>query len=334
MNTKTGKKRTIHEITNLRALAILFVVVGHSIIIYSSTWGRYTSEIKVPALDYLKAYINIIQMPLYFSISGFLYNLSAKRPFAVFVKNKAKRLLVPWVFFAVAMMYPVRMLVHYHGYQGLSFPYIFFQLTLLGKDDGHVWFLSCLFLCFIMSYLYDQLIERIHMDAVVSKIVILFIAFAFMRKEYLLGDIGLFRNPGKYLFYFQIGCIISMFWDRRKKDIRVQIIGAMIYIVSSVLGMTLLKYKYTIPYVMIRILLVVSLYMIVPGKTCKATEFLSNYSFGLYLFHSPLVYITCAYMPNVHPVIFVGMNLIVFGLLSILLTWVFKHSALRVLIGE
>ena len=291
MNTEPGKKRTIHEITNLRALAILFVVVGHSIIIYSSTWGRYTSEIKVPALNYLKAYINIIQMPLYFSISGFLYNLSAKRPFAVFVKNKAKRLLVPWVFFTFAMMYPVRILVHYHGYRGLSFPYIFFHLTLLGKDDGHVWFLSCLF-------------------------------------------IGLFRNPGKYLFYFQIGCIISMFWDRRKKDIRVQIIGAMIYIVSSVLGMTLLKYKYTIPYVMIRILLVVSLYMIVPGKTCKATEFLSNYSFGLYLFHSPLVYITCAFMPNVHPAIFVGTNLIVFGLASILLTWAFKHSALRVLIGE
>ena len=172
------------------------------------------------------------------------------------------------------------------------------------------------------------------MDAVVSKIVILFIAFAFMRKEYLLVDIGLFRNPGMYLFYFQIGCIISMFWDRRKKDIRVQIIGAMIYIVSSVLGMTLLKYKYTIPYVMIRILLVVSLYMIVPGKTCKATEFLSIYSFGLYLFHSPLVYITCAFMPNVHPAIFVGTNLIVFGLVSILLTWAFKHSALRVLIGE
>lgn len=334
MNTEPGKKRTIHEITNLRALAILFVVVGHSIIIYSSTWGRYTSEIKVPVLNHLKAYINIIQMPLYFSISGFLYNLSSRKPFAVFVKNKAKRLLVPWAFFTFAMMYPVRMLVHYHGYQNLSFPYIFLHLTLLGKDDGHVWFLSCLFICFIVSYIYDQFIERIHIDAITGKIVILFIAFAFLRKEYLLNDIGLLRNPGKYLFYFQLGCLISMFWDSRKKNTRVQIIGVIVYAVASVLGMTMLKYKYTMPYVLIRILLVVSLYMMVPGKTCKVTEFLSSYSYGLYLFHSPLVYITCAYMPNVHPVIFVGMNLIVFGLLSILLTWVFKHSALRVLIGE
>lgn len=63
------KSKVLYEIVNLRALAIFFVVIGHCIIIYSHSWHRYSSDIEVPVFDYLKAYINIIQMPLYFSIS-------------------------------------------------------------------------------------------------------------------------------------------------------------------------------------------------------------------------------------------------------------------------
>ncbi len=328
-----GKKRVFHEITNLRALAIFFVVIGHCIILYSSTWQRYTSDIKVPALDHIKAYINIIQMPLFFSISGFLYNLSKQKSFSVFLSNKAKRLLVPWVFFTLAWTLPIRFLVRYPGYEGLSLPYILINCTLLGKDDANAWFMPCLFICFVLSYLYDRLIKKIHVNALAGKLVLMFIALVMLRKEYLLIDYGLIRNPAKYLFYFQLGCLISMFWDFSKKNVYTQVAGVIMFAASSALGIMLFNNRTSILYVVVRILMVVSLYLIIPGKTCRITEFLSSYSLGLYLIHSPLVYITFAYFLNAHPAVVTGINLL-FAPLSILITWIFKRTALRVLIGE
>ena len=65
------KKRTLigeqritwsNQITNIRALTILLVVFGHSIILYSSFWNLYSSIHSVPLLDNIKRIIDIIQM--------------------------------------------------------------------------------------------------------------------------------------------------------------------------------------------------------------------------------------------------------------------------------
>ena len=68
----TDKKKNFN-ITFLRFVAILVVMFGHSIIIYDPNWGYFTSTIKVDSLVYIKHIINIIQMPLYFCISGFVF---------------------------------------------------------------------------------------------------------------------------------------------------------------------------------------------------------------------------------------------------------------------
>lgn len=67
------------DITNVRALAIFLVVLGHSIILYSSAWGYYPTERKSILLDNLKFLINGIQMPLFFSLSGFCFLWSWNR---------------------------------------------------------------------------------------------------------------------------------------------------------------------------------------------------------------------------------------------------------------
>ena len=67
------KVKKDQSIDNLRALAIILVVFGHSIILYSSSWNLYSTINKCEFLDLLKAIINLIQMPLFFSISGYLY---------------------------------------------------------------------------------------------------------------------------------------------------------------------------------------------------------------------------------------------------------------------
>lgn len=61
-----------YKIDNLRAIAILLVVLGHSIIIYDPNWGLITSDIECLPFFYLKQMINLIQMPLFFFNFGLL----------------------------------------------------------------------------------------------------------------------------------------------------------------------------------------------------------------------------------------------------------------------
>ena len=52
MNNRKDTTRR-DDITNVRALAIFLVVLGHSIILYSSAWGYYPTEQKSILLDNL-----------------------------------------------------------------------------------------------------------------------------------------------------------------------------------------------------------------------------------------------------------------------------------------
>lgn len=60
------RKTRLTKIGNIRALAIILVVLGHSIILYSYDWNLYETIWKVPFLNCLKRAIDLIQMPLFF----------------------------------------------------------------------------------------------------------------------------------------------------------------------------------------------------------------------------------------------------------------------------
>ena len=105
-----------YSIDNLRALAIFAVVFGHSIILYSSQWSLYTTSIEVPFLDVTKKIINIIQMPLFFSISGFLfYFTDKKKELYEIILDKLRRIGIPFVFFSFAWLLPIRYILGYSG---------------------------------------------------------------------------------------------------------------------------------------------------------------------------------------------------------------------------
>lgn len=59
------------DIVSIRAVAIMMVAFGHSIILYSSQWNLYSTSVQAPLLDHAKNVINMLQMPLFFSVSGF-----------------------------------------------------------------------------------------------------------------------------------------------------------------------------------------------------------------------------------------------------------------------
>ena len=135
-----------YKIDILRVIAIILVVFGHSIILYSKDWGLYHSIYEVPVLDYLKRIINVVQMPLFFMLSGYLLNKEVKNKITLFLFKKTCRLLIPYILVGFFWLLPIRYLVGYSGYRGTFFLKRYFTDIILARNNGHLWFLISLFI--------------------------------------------------------------------------------------------------------------------------------------------------------------------------------------------
>ena len=67
------QQKRLAQIGNIRALAILLVVSVHSIILYSADWGLFETTRQAPFLAWLEKLMVIPPMPLFFSLSGYLF---------------------------------------------------------------------------------------------------------------------------------------------------------------------------------------------------------------------------------------------------------------------
>ena len=91
----------------LRVILVILVLVGHSIYYCVNTeYGGIEYGLKefniFGILNNIFYYITIFHMPLFFALSGALFansNLGkSKRNFKELVKNKFKRLIIPFIF--------------------------------------------------------------------------------------------------------------------------------------------------------------------------------------------------------------------------------------------
>ena len=81
-------------------------------------------------------------------------------------------------------------------------------------------------------------------------------------------------------------------------------------------------------------LILLSLYLLMTDKSNKTLKILSDHSFGVYLLHSPLIYITYSRFVNANPLIVIFINFVIFGGLALILTMIIKKSKLKIIIGS
>ena len=74
-----GTENRLKKIENIRVLAIILVVLGHSIILYSPGWDLFETTRQAPLLSRLKRMIDLIQMPLFFRFQGICLCLLIKK---------------------------------------------------------------------------------------------------------------------------------------------------------------------------------------------------------------------------------------------------------------
>lgn len=323
------KQARVHDqrLDNLRAFAIIVVVLGHSIILYSGSWGIYHSEQSSAFFHYLKEVINLFQMPLFFSLSGYLFAKTAKTDsFFSFMLKKVKRLIVPHLFIGLAYMIPLKLLVHYPGYQGVSYLGAV-KMFMNGADLGHLWFLPTLFLFFAVSFWIKKLLGSRRMVWPVTTV----LAAALSLLHWKTGPCFI------YIYYFftfywsfAFGACLSKMdlqkiptsWKLCVCCFAVLAIGASLYLKTPLTSLAA------------SVLITLTCYLLAPGTSGKLMNRISKNSFGIYLFHSPLIYITFTHMLNAAPAAVFAVNFFIFGSLAYLLSEGLSKTPVKYLLGQ
>jgi len=332
------QRKRLTQIGNIRALCIFIVVLGHSIILYSSTWNLYSTEVSVPFLNLLKKCIDSIQMPLFFSLSGYLfvYTHKKKRGLWNLLKNKALRLIVPYFSIGLVFMLPIRLTIGYPGYQGASAGQLLCNF-LLSSDVGHLWFLPTLFVIFLLAELILSVAERLPVLGRFSDLLLGAVAAGLYLEGHRIS-FGYAPIQSAYgnLIWFALGYVLC----DRQKLVRTIYRSVATKCILTAMGILLMGYQIIVsPMGVImtlgaKALVITSIYGIMTEKTCSVIEKVDRNSFGIYLFHSPLVYITFTFISNAPPVLVVFINLIVFGAVAYGLTNLVRKAKLKLLIGE
>lgn len=327
-------KNINYKIVNLRAIAIILVVLGHSMILYAN-WDIFTPLKEFPNLVFFKTkIINPFQLSIFFAVSGWLFaktNINKNSvSFVSFFNSKIKRLIIPYFVVAFFYMNPIKYMLHIPNFDNIQnlLISIFKQLIFTGSAPGHLWFLPCLFFIFIIAYMsFDYINSNI-------KTLIAFITLIILNKlSTYLPSLFMINSVLYYLIYFYLGYFI---YKIPKNDYINNIVNkhkvlSITILFTFILLTIIVPSYYKIIFISLSIIL---LFFIIPNKKNSLLNYISTNSFGIYLFHSPFIYITFKYLTNYNPIIVISINFILFGCLSILITELIRKTKYKFIIGE
>lgn len=319
-----------YRIDNLRALAILSVVLGHSIILYSPEWQIYQTTQSSVLFSQIKHIINLYQMPLFFSLSGYLFAGQKNQPFIEFFSKKTKRLLIPFLSVGLCYMLPIKLILGYPPFHGKS-QLTVIKMFLLGNDTGHLWFLPTLFLVFLTAFF----VKRILKKNLVFWVAFLVASFLLWKLQTMIPIrhplLNYLKWTLEYEWSFAFGAVVFHLtkWTCSMNTKKRLLLGCLP--ISFIALVVLLDLH--VPTVVFSALICSACFFLVPNRrVCLFTK-ISQQSFGVYLFHSPLIYITFSLIPNASPLIVASVNLFLFGSIAFFLANIISKSRFKLLIG-
>lgn len=298
--SNTSKVAHLSHLDFLRVLCVLTVVANHCL---SFLMHDHFPAMKATYLQFDEFNMCgpiVVAMPLFTFISGYLYaylkDVGKYAKDFSFLKNKSKRLLLPYVFFVVlfcittqfqhtdfvAMMKQTGHHIFYGGY-------------------NHLWYLPVLFWCFVVV----RLFEKISPNTKLALILFLIIAFILGSTIPESPSFLNFMKVVPWLYWFLLGYAFFKFKNNFMPLIantshRVLVL-ALTCVFCLEIGLILFfgipKYKaqFTVAEFVIITVFIIALFIIFEDLarresvnkifTSKVVKSVSKYSFGIYIFH-------------------------------------------------
>ena len=293
---------------------MFLVIIGHCnyYTIATPYGGIYYSEqingddfsLTYRCLGYLVAFIYSFHMPLFMALSGMLFSLSMKKKiiFTKLVKDKAERLLIPFVAVSLFLNIPIKYVSGYwSGSDNVISDIICGQILLMG--NSHLWFVVALFWIIIGYYIIEN--KGIKKNIILWAILLL-ISWIGWYLEFKNNFLGL-PAAMKHLIFFAFGYNylpkISMYKNRTRSIIFwmcgwIVISTTFIILCSRFSGAILVK---LLKPVMFSILAFMGIYLmlLLSQRFCKyftrgpshSISFFKNNTYELYLYSDPFNYL-------------------------------------------
>ena len=144
-------KKHIDLIDILKGVAIISVLICHSVIVYPVNLEN------VAWSNALKTFVDSYQMPLFFMISGFL--CSYKGNYGGYLLSRVKRILIPYAVFNTVALF-LRVVGGSLVNRKMDFKSALFQFFFQGTSSGGYWFLYALFIISAIAPLFSIILKK------------------------------------------------------------------------------------------------------------------------------------------------------------------------------
>ena len=263
-------KQSSQCIYNMKAMAVISVIFAHC---------SYSGK-----SDFLKVmYMNIgsIGVPVFFLLSGLLYNLE-KYTVKEFVLNKMRYLIIPWIICGIAVYFYVTVRKGGIGLISLG--------NFLIGNGSYLYYMTMLIMCMVICYVLHN-----------NKACVVFMLVSFA--NYIFGyivksdNINQYLNPLNWIGYFSAGLYIRRYGNINKifsvlsKNTGILMMYCILILcIMSCLNIKLLYWDvWHILYSIAAFMTIAAVSMRISSVCVKE---IGMYSFTIYLIHMPFVGIT------------------------------------------
>lgn len=337
-------KKTLENCTFCKTVLMFLIVLYHSMIFWKGEWFTANPIRQSKILSDITLWLGNFHIYAFVLISGYIYcakyKIEDKTDFLPFIKKKAKRLLVPYIFTALVWVVPITNFFLPFRQNDIFTRYI------LAENPSQLWFLIMLFDVFLfVRPLSDFFIKHTILGGGAALvfyilgigggyflpnifgvwngmqyILFFFLGFKLCQK----GSSQLQRIPCFAWFLADLVLFAAWKWAEDKNGVIFlffrQGTGLLLHIVGALMAFIILQ----------------KLGSNVKWKQNKIFVTFSKYSMPIYLFHQQIIYFLIDWLNGaIHPYVhtsvnFIGAILISSGISAVLMKW----KAMRFLIGE
>ena len=341
------KREELVNCTFAKAVLAVSIVFYHSIVFWRGNWVAAigTPMEKPMGLYWLTQWLASFQNYAFVLTAGYLfcyvkYERRGYNNYVSFIVNKAKRLLVPFLFVGAIWVIPISCLYLKQDFKQVLLDY------LLVQDAGQLWFVVMLFGVFILFWPLSDFCFKNHLAGL--GVMLAIYAFRFVGWGYIPGYFSIW-NVAKYMIIFWLGFKLRQgtldFLRKIPLWIWLAVYTFLVICLECVVlphGTLNKLFHYGVEFAVhsegavMAFFLLQKLAQQVQWKNSKIIHFFTKRSMVIYLFHQQVIYFVVKELNGkLNPYIHAGLNFVIAMVISSAIAVVFmKFSVTRNLVGE